>query len=158
MNQKSIKMTGPIAWMAKNHVTANLLMIAFIFGGLLMSTRIKQEIFPDLQLDYVFISVPYPGASPEEVAAQALAFVKEGFDTVYLKVGFDEEGDLACVRAMREAVGPKPKIRIDANQAWSAGEAIRIIRRLDEFDLEFVDQPVLMYNLDALARVRAQEW
>ena len=72
-----------------------------------------------------------------------------------MKVGFDEDLDLACVKAMREAIGPKPKIRIDANQSWSAGEAIRIIKKLGEYDLEFVDQPVLMYNIDALSRVRA---
>jgi L-alanine-DL-glutamate epimerase-like enolase superfamily enzyme len=72
-----------------------------------------------------------------------------------MKVGFDEEEDLACVRKIREAIGPKLKIRVDANQSWSAGEAVRIIRRLSEYDLEFVDQPVLMYNVDALARVRA---
>ena len=94
-------------------------------------------------------------ATPENVAAQATARVKEGFSTVYMKVGFDEELDLACVKAMREAIGPKPKIRIDANQSWSAGEAIRIIKKLGEYDLEFVDQPVLMYNIDALSRVRA---
>ena len=94
-------------------------------------------------------------ATPENVAAQATARVKEGFSTVYMKVGFDEELDLACVKAMREAIGPKPKIRIDANQSWPAGEAIRIIKRLGECDLEFVEQPVLMYNIDALSRVRA---
>jgi glucarate dehydratase len=94
-------------------------------------------------------------ATPENVAAQAIARVNEGFSTVYMKVGFDEDLDLACVKAMREAIGPKRKIRIDANQSWSAGEAIRIIKKLAEYDLEFVDQPVLMYNIDALSRVRA---
>ena len=47
---------GAIAWMARNHVTANLLMIAFILGGLLMTSRIKQEIFPELELDFIFVT------------------------------------------------------------------------------------------------------
>jgi L-alanine-DL-glutamate epimerase-like enolase superfamily enzyme len=94
-------------------------------------------------------------STPEDSAAQATALVAQGFGTIYLKVGFDEADDLGRVRAIREAVGNGPKIRVDANQSWSVGEAIRIIRRLGEYDLEFVDQPVLMYNLDALARVRA---
>jgi len=98
---------------------------------------------------------PIDRASPEEVGAQAASLAKEGFKTLYMKVGFDEEEDLACVRAIREAIGPKLKIRVDANQSWSPGEAVRIIRRLGECELEFVDQPVLMYNTDALARVRA---
>ena len=92
---------------------------------------------------------------PDQAAERAASYVEQGFGTIYRKVGLDEERDLACVRAIREAVGPQVKIRVDANQSWSAGEAIRIIRRLAEYDLEFVDQPVLMYNVDELARVRA---
>ena len=77
MNQKSAKTTGAIAWMAKNHVTANLLMMVFLLGGLLMTSRIKQEIFPDLQLDYIFITAPYPGASPEEVEEGVVLAIEE---------------------------------------------------------------------------------
>jgi L-alanine-DL-glutamate epimerase-like enolase superfamily enzyme len=72
-----------------------------------------------------------------------------------MKVGFDEESDLECIKSIREAAGPSIKIRVDANQSWDAGEAVRIIRKMGQYDLEFVDQPVLMYNIDALARVRA---
>ncbi|MCP4662607.1 MAG: hypothetical protein GY856_45000, partial [bacterium] len=50
MNTKSSTARGAIAWMARNHVTANLLMIACIAGGLVMSSQIKQEIFPELDL------------------------------------------------------------------------------------------------------------
>ena len=77
MNQKPSETTGPIAWMAKNHVTANLLMLVFILGGLLMTSRIKQEIFPDLQLDYVIINAPYPGASPEEIEEGVVLAIEE---------------------------------------------------------------------------------
>jgi L-alanine-DL-glutamate epimerase-like enolase superfamily enzyme len=94
-------------------------------------------------------------ASPAETAAQAAALAEEGYGTIYIKIGFDEREDLARIRAIREAIGPERKIRVDANQSWSVGEAVRIIRRLAEYDLEFVDQPVLMYNVDALAAVRA---
>ena len=95
-----------------------------------------------------------PG-TPEQAAAQAVALVAEGFRTLYLKIGFAEAEDLARVSAIREAVGPGPKIRVDANQSWSVAQAIRIIGKLSKYDLEFVDQPVLMYNLDALSQVRA---
>ena len=58
---------GPIAWMAQNSVAANLLMIIFIVGGLLVASQVKQEVFPEFTSDIVTIAVPYPGASPEEV-------------------------------------------------------------------------------------------
>lgn len=68
---------GAIAWMTRNHVTANLLMIAFIIGGFVMSFQIKQEVFPDLELDFIFVTVPYPGASPEEVEEGIVLAVEE---------------------------------------------------------------------------------
>ncbi len=58
---------GPIAWMANNRVAANLLLSVFIIGGLIMGSRIQQEVFPEFELDIVQVSVIYQGASPEEV-------------------------------------------------------------------------------------------
>ena len=55
---------GPIAWMARNTVAANLLMIVVIVAGAIGATRIKQEVFPGFELDLVTVSVVYPGASP----------------------------------------------------------------------------------------------
>ena len=58
---------GPIAWMTRHRVAPNLLMVVLLVGGLLTTTRIKQEVFPEFETDIVVINVPYPGASPEEV-------------------------------------------------------------------------------------------
>jgi multidrug efflux pump subunit AcrB len=78
---------GPIAWMAGHSVAANLLMLVFLIGGAILAGQIKKEVFPDFDLDRVNITVPYPGASPEEVergvvlaieqAVQGLEGVKE---------------------------------------------------------------------------------
>jgi multidrug efflux pump subunit AcrB len=59
--------TGAIAWMARNPVAANLLMILFVVGGIVIGGRVKQEVFPEFTIDMVSVSVAYPGASPEEV-------------------------------------------------------------------------------------------
>ncbi len=66
-NAHSSGSSGPIAWMAGHTVAANLVMLIFILGGLLISTRLKQEVFPQFDVDVVQISVAYPGASPKEV-------------------------------------------------------------------------------------------
>ena len=68
---------GAIAWMAKNPVAANLLMGMFLVGGLLMGLQIRQEVFPDFNLDYVQVAVPYPGASPEEVEKGVLLAIED---------------------------------------------------------------------------------
>lgn len=60
-------MRNSIKWMAGNHVAANLLMLVFIIGGLIIGVTIKQEVFPEIELDTIRVSVSYPGAGPEEV-------------------------------------------------------------------------------------------
>ncbi len=62
-----LRQRGPVAWMVHNRVTPNLLMLVLLLGGLFMSLQIKKEVFPEFTLDQVTVSVPYPGASPEEV-------------------------------------------------------------------------------------------
>ena len=68
---------GPIAWMAGHSVAANLLMLVFLVGGLIYAGQIKKEVFPDFELDYVTIRVPYPGASPGEVERGVILAVEE---------------------------------------------------------------------------------
>lgn len=105
--------------------------------------------------------IEYYGAisrtNPNDIANQAKELIEEGFRTLYLKVGFDPDEDIECVKAIRETASSyqgRIKIRVDANQAWSPGEAIRIVNKLAKYDLELVDQPTLMYDLEGLARVR----
>jgi multidrug efflux pump subunit AcrB len=63
--------------MAHNSVAANLLMLVLIVGGLLLLPRIKQEVFPEFDLDTVVVSVIYPGASPAEVEQGVILAVEE---------------------------------------------------------------------------------
>lgn len=58
---------GPIAYMAKNHVASNILMLILLVGGTLIGSTIKQEVFPEFEMDIVTVSVAYPGATPSEV-------------------------------------------------------------------------------------------
>jgi muconate cycloisomerase len=61
--------------------------------------------------------------------------------------------DVARVRAIREAVGPAVKLRVDANQGWDRPSALRAIRAMEPFDLDFVEQPVSRWDLDGLAEI-----
>jgi L-alanine-DL-glutamate epimerase-like enolase superfamily enzyme len=81
--------------------------------------------------------------------------VAEGFSVLKVKVGTDAAGDLARVRAVREAVGPRVVIRLDANQGWTPREAVRVIRGIEDagLDVELVEQPVAHWDLDGLAWV-----
>jgi multidrug efflux pump subunit AcrB len=68
---------GPIAWMVRNPVAANLLMLVLLVGGYMMASQIRQEVFPEFDLDAVTVTVPYPGASPEEVEQGVILAVEE---------------------------------------------------------------------------------
>jgi L-alanine-DL-glutamate epimerase-like enolase superfamily enzyme len=63
--------------------------------------------------------------------------------------------DYATVRAVRAAVGPEPRIRLDANEGWSARDAVRVIRTIEDagLDVELVEQPVHRADLNGLAWV-----
>ena len=95
--------------------------------------------------------VPAMGAeAAAELAAEAMA---AGIATVKVKVGtgsLDEDADR--VAAVRAAVGPGGRIRLDANGAWDVDTGVDAIERLAGFDLELVEQPVA--ELEDLARVR----
>jgi multidrug efflux pump subunit AcrB len=71
------KRKGPIAWMAGHSVTANLVMLVFLVGGFISGYHIKKEVFPDFELDQVQITVPYPGASPQEVERGIILAIEE---------------------------------------------------------------------------------
>jgi len=90
---------------------------------------------------------------PEVMAEKAKRHVEEGFDTIKTKVGTSAEEDVARIKAIREAVGDDIKIRIDANQAWSAKQAVQMIERLNEYHLELVEQPVKYYDVAGLEYV-----
>ncbi|WPD24412.1 MAG: efflux RND transporter permease subunit [Candidatus Electrothrix scaldis] len=69
--------SGLIAWMAGNHVAANLLMMLLVIGGLVSAQVITKEVFPSYDLDIVDISMSYPGASPEEVEQGIILAMEE---------------------------------------------------------------------------------
>ncbi len=58
---------GIIAWFARNNVAANLLMIILLIGGLFSIILINKEVFPTFELNYLRVSVAYPGAAPQEI-------------------------------------------------------------------------------------------
>ncbi len=105
----------------------------------------------------VHANAAIPRLAVPEAAAAACAAVAAGARCVKLKVGRRPLAeDVALVRAVREAIGPAVRLRIDANQAWSETEAIEALRALAPFDLEYAEQPVAAGAVGTLARVRAE--
>lgn len=96
----------------------------------------------------------YGSHNLEEMIEYAAEGTTRGFGTIYVKVGIEEERDVELVARVRDAIGPHPKLRVDANEAWSPGTAVRILGRMKPYVIEYAEQPTLMYDIDALAHVR----
>jgi o-succinylbenzoate synthase len=104
----------------------------------------------DLAADAIPVNLTLPAGPPEEAAAQARDGLSRGYACFKLKVGLPDDVDR--VAAVRQAVGPWPALRVDANGAWTVDEAVRAIRAIEPHDLEFVEQPCR--TLEELAAVR----
>lgn len=86
---------GILAWFARNHVAANLLMVAVVGVGLVAAMRIKQEVYPTFETDTVRVSMQYRGASPEEVERSIIFPIEaelRGMELVRRTVSVAREG------------------------------------------------------------------
>ncbi len=89
---------------------------------------------------------------PEAMAAEALEAIGKGCDILKVKLGGGEGLDTERVKAVREAA-PSARLLVDANQAWSEEEALRIIEEISPLGIELVEQPLLADDLDGMRRV-----
>jgi L-alanine-DL-glutamate epimerase-like enolase superfamily enzyme len=94
--------------------------------------------------------------TPESLCAQVDDGLETGFEVFYLKVGLDDAEDIAMVATVRDALGPSPLLRIDANGSWTIPQAVRNLRAMDEYDIDFVEQPVRDHPIGHLADLRAR--
>ncbi|MCT4625546.1 efflux RND transporter permease subunit [Halodesulfovibrio sp.] len=76
------KSRGPVAWMAGNSVAANLLMFVLLIGGIVLGSSTTQEVFPEIEMDTISISVAYSGASPEEIERSIVQAVEESIQGI----------------------------------------------------------------------------
>jgi L-alanine-DL-glutamate epimerase-like enolase superfamily enzyme len=93
-------------------------------------------------------------AAPAEMAEKAAAIASRGFTHIKVKIGEAPDLDVARIKAVRDAVGPGVALRTDANQGWTVPDAIRALKALDRYGLEFCEQPVPAWDWTGLARVR----
>jgi L-alanine-DL-glutamate epimerase-like enolase superfamily enzyme len=94
---------------------------------------------------------------PDDVAAEAAIAKKTGFALFKMKIGYGTMADdIAMVHAVRDTVGPDAYLTIDANGFWSYEKALHIIRKLDSCGLDLIEQPLAHWDIEGMARLRAQ--
>lgn len=90
----------------------------------------------------------------DEMIAGAKEWVAAGFSVLKIKVGEGRERDIATVAGLREALGHGVRMRLDANQAWSRGDARYILRHIERYGIEAVEQPLPHYDVEGMAELR----
>lgn len=120
-------MNGIIAWFATNKVAANLLMVFIIVMGYFSMQTARKELLPDVSLDLINITVPFPGASPEDVEKSVISRIENaiydlegvesitsrsrehlGFITVYVAHGYDSKHLMNELKSRVEGLGNMP--------------------------------------------------
>jgi L-alanine-DL-glutamate epimerase-like enolase superfamily enzyme len=103
-------------------------------------------------------SVPVMGfvqnVSPDQIETDASTMAAAGYDTLYTKVGFGLRQDVAAAEALRRGGGPDVQVRVDPNEAWSFGEALRAAELLQPLDLQYIEQPIPRWSVAELAELR----
>lgn len=109
--------------------------------------------------DTVPLSWSIPITDYDSGVQEAQQMIARGWRIIKVKAGRpNPDDDVEIVRRIREMAGSSLRLRVDANQAYSVKQAIRVARRLERYDVEFFEQPVAWWDLDGLAEVnRATE-
>lgn len=94
-----------------------------------------------------------PRATIKERCELALEWVGKGYKGIKFAAAVSDEGIVAEMAALREAVGPDIDLMVDLHWKFEAAEAIRLIRRLEAYNLHFAEAPVQPENLEGQVRV-----
>ncbi len=95
-------------------------------------------------------------ASIEEVKERASQSIEEGIGGIKIKVGLpDSAEDLRRVAAVREHIGNDVPLMVDANQQWDRATALRMGRKLEQFDLVWIEEPLDAYDAEGHAALAA---
>ncbi len=134
--------SGIISWFARNPVAANLLMAVILFSGVLVAQSIRKQTTPDFELDIIRVTVPYPGAAPQEVEQGILTRVEDAIVNV---PGIAEIESTASEGSGTVSIELEPGANLDLvqNQVKTRVDAIPTLPELAEKPvIERVEVPV----------------
>ncbi len=106
--------------------------------------------------DGVGVNATIPSLGPAAAAEAAVQSMESGFATLKVKAGAERETEVLVerIRAIRTAIGPTVRLRLDVNGAWDPATAEDRIRAIAGFDIEYVEQPIPADEVDRLAELR----
>jgi len=102
----------------------------------------------------VYASGGWLSYSIEELIREVEDYMNEGYDSVKIKIGHENpEKDYQRIKAVRKVVGENVRIMVDANQKWSASEAIQIGKKLQDLGVTWFEEPIQADDLEGHSKV-----
>jgi len=92
--------------------------------------------------------------TPEIMAQSALDVLKMGIKVIKIKGSDDMDLDVKRIKVVREAVGDDTGLRLDPNAAWTTIGTIKVMREIEDCNLQYLEQPVLGSDLQGMAHIR----
>jgi L-alanine-DL-glutamate epimerase-like enolase superfamily enzyme len=92
----------------------------------------------------------------DQCAEIARQYADAGFTTLKMKGGRDPQEDLGMVRAIREAVGDRLRLRVDPNMGYAPEQAEQLAKDMEPYGLEYLEQPMMFDRIDESARIRGR--
>jgi o-succinylbenzoate synthase len=91
---------------------------------------------------------------PLELAQKAEQFLKLGIKSIKLKVGVNLKKDIETVKTVRDILGNEVSIRIDANAGYSLKKAMKVLKKMERWDIEYAEQPIAAWDYEGLSLLR----
>lgn len=91
--------------------------------------------------------------SSEKTIEEAKFYIEKGIKTIKIKIGQEPEEDIKKVALLREKLGDDIRIRVDVNQGYRVDQAIHILRKMEKFNLESIEQPVPAYDIEGMKKI-----
>ncbi|MFW9803769.1 MAG: mandelate racemase/muconate lactonizing enzyme family protein [Candidatus Thorarchaeota archaeon] len=114
------------------------------------------QILGGLSRDHVDLAKVLGIGNPAEIAKMALQEVEQGAKAIKIKVGIEPAQDIETLKLVRDVVGDSVGIRADANTGYSVETALKVLRRTENIDLEYLEQPVAADDYDGLSQIRQE--
>lgn len=153
IEQRQLDLERAVPWNPRAKSAVNIAL--YDLAGKALNTPVY-NLLGGLVREQIPLSWSIPIIDIETAVAEAQEMVEMGFRILKMKTGHENpDEDIARFQAVRSAVGDEVRMRADANQAWDVPTAIRVIRALEPFGIEFMEQPTKASDLDGLAEVRS---
>jgi D-galactarolactone cycloisomerase len=91
-----------------------------------------------------------------DLCREAAGYVEEGFKAVKVKIGFGVEEDVQAVREIRRVIGDETLLMVDANHAYNASTAVKLGRKIEEYDIFWFEEPVPPEDYEGYCEVKAK--